>query len=331
MAQIEQIPDSLAEAGGMRTMLTPDVPSRFDAPVHGRDSKWSRLWCWVRLLRPHQWTKNAFCLAGVLFSGKFIILEADLAALGTCVTFCAISSAVYIFNDVLDRGRDRNHSKKCTRPIASGAISVSAAAVAGIVLALLALAGAFMLGPLVCWCVAFYVLNNLAYSCWFKHHALIDVLSIAISFVLRLLSGVYAVGELPTTWITLCTFFLAVFLGFGKRRAELADVIPNEERLQRPVLSKYTVQFLDYLVNNSATMAVLCYALFTTSGKNPSLVVTVPIVFYAIMHYKRLVVLMKSGEEPDRILLKDYRIQLCVFLWLISYLIVMYGDVHVFR
>lgn len=293
---------------------------------------YSRLLSFIRLMRPHQWTKNGFCLAGALFSGRFVALEADLAALATFGCFCAVSSSVYILNDILDRNRDRQHPKKCLRPIASGEISILPAEILGVGLAILGLAGGYQLGWAVLGCMILYILNNLAYSIKFKHRALVDVMSIAISFVLRLLAGVYAVDELPTTWITLCTFFLAMFLGFGKRRAELADVLPDEDKLQRPVLSRYTVQYLDYLVNSSSTMVMMCYALFcTTSGKNPSLIITVPIVFYAIMHYKRLVVLMRSGEEPERILLKDYRIQLCVAMWLASYFLVMYADVHLFR
>jgi hypothetical protein len=149
--------------------------------------------------------------------------------------------------------------------------------------------------------------------------------------VLRLLAGVYAVGVLPTSWITLCTFFLTVFLGFAKRRSELGNLLEDEGTKRRPVLSKYTISLLDYMLNNAAVMTVVCYALFTsTSGKNPTLVVTVPIVFFAVMHYKRLVVLWNIGEEPDWLVLKDLRIQLSVILWLACYVAITYGDLRLF-
>jgi 4-hydroxybenzoate polyprenyltransferase len=287
---------------------------------------------YVKLLRPRQGAKNAVCFAGVLFSGRFTDPAAVRAACLTIVAFCAGSSAIYVFNDIFDRERDRKHPTKCRRPIASGAVVVPAAAGLGLVLAAAALALAALLGWGVLVCLLLYMGNNIAYSLGLKHLALFDVLGIALGFVLRLLAGVYAVDELPTTWITLCTFFLAVFLAVGKRRAELAALTAAPEKLQRPVLSEYTVPYLDSLVNSSAVMALMCYALFTsTSGKNPTLVVTVPIVFYAIMHYKRIVMLLEAGEEPERILFSDLRILLSVLLWLASYLVITYADLHLFR
>jgi len=286
----------------------------------------------LKLMRPRQGAKNLVCMAGVLFSGRFTEERFLVAALLTFVAFTVTSSSVYVFNDVLDRERDRQHPTKRRRPIASGAVTVPTALLLGLVLAAAGLALAYTLGMSVLACLLLYVANNLAYTLGLKHMALFDVLSIALGFVLRLAAGVYAVADLPTTWITLCTFFLALFLAFGKRRAELAALTSTADNQQRPVLSQYTVPYLDSLVNSSAIMAVMCYALFTsTSGKNPTLVITVPIVFYGIMHYKGLLVLLKDGEEPERILLRDVRIQATVLLWLASYLAITSGEIHLFR
>ncbi len=260
---------------------------------------------YLRLLRPHQWTKNAFCLAGALFGpGRILELAAWRRDLVTLAAFCAVSSAVYILNDIQDRNRDRLHPKKQSRPIASGAVGIPAAVCLGLVLASLGAALGCTLGPAVLACLVLYMVNNVLYSRWLKHQPLLDVLSIAVGFCLRMCSGVYALGDLPTTWILLCTFFLAVFLGFAKRRVELAgmqtiDLAGEEDRpnQQRPVLAQYSVQFLDSLLSSAAVMAVLCYALFTTSGKAPSLTVTVPFVFYAVMHYKRMVMVLNSGRS----------------------------------
>src|SRR5262249_30691740 len=156
------------------------------------------------------------CLAGVFFSDHFRYTHDVLAAFATFACFCTASSAAYLFNDLLDRERDRQHPVKCRRPVASGAVSVSVAAFLGLVLAVVGLAGAYVLGWAVFGCLALYLVNNLAYSWRLKHYAILDVLCIAVGFVLRLLAGVYAVNVLPTTWITLCTFFLTVFLGFAK-------------------------------------------------------------------------------------------------------------------
>jgi 4-hydroxybenzoate polyprenyltransferase len=289
---------------------------------------------YLKLLRPRQGAKNVLCLAGVLFSGRFAEPEHHyvLQALLTFVSFSAVSSATYVFNDILDRDRDRQHPRKRQRPIASGAVSVPAAVLIGLLVGAGGVVLAAALGTGVLVCLLLYVANTIAYSSGVKHLVLLDVLSIALGFVLRLLAGVYAVEDTPTTWITLCTFFLALFIAFGKRRAELATLATTEDQKQRPVLSQYTVPYLDAQVSSSAVMAVVCYALFTTtSGKNPTLVVTVPIVYYAIMHYKRLLVLLEKGEEPERIVLSDIRILASVLLWLASYLAIVYGKVELFR
>lgn len=277
-------------------------------------------------------TKNVFCFAGLIFSGRFREPGAIPGACLAFAAFCLVSSAVYILNDCIDRNRDRAHPRKRNRPIASGAVGVPSA----IFLASLLTVGAVLLanlaskGTLVC--LLLYMVNNLAYSLILKHMAIVDVISIAIGFVLRLLAGVYAVDDLPTSWITLCTFFLTVFLGFCKRRAELGGIVPAEENEQRPVLSQYTLQFLDYLVNSSAVMTVMCYALFTTTAnKNPSLVITVPIVFFAVLHYKRIVMILHDGEEPERLVMRDIRLQLSILIWFVLYLAITLGNLRLFQ
>ncbi len=285
----------------------------------------------IQLIRPHQWTKNSLCMAGVIFSGRAF----DPAALGLGVlvvlVFSIGSSSMYIFNDIIDRERDRQHPTKRRRPVASGALSVRLAALSGIVLAGGALASARFVGLATLICLALYMANNVAYSTILKHVGLIEVLSIAFGFVLRLLAGVYVLGELPTAWITLCTFFLALFFAVAKRRAELHS-LTGEQNLQRPVLSKYTGNYLDSQLTGAAIMAIMCYALFTvTSGKTPTLVVTLPMVYYAIVHYKRLVMVGEVGEKPEVILIKDPRIVFSVLLWLSTYMAVDYWDLRLFR
>ena len=220
---------------------------------------------------------------------------------------------------------------------------------------------AYSLGLATLSCVLLYAINNIAYSLKLKNLPLFDVNCIAFGFVLRLLAGIYALGDMPTAWIVLCTFFLTLFLGFGKRRSELLSLLKcqmnpefslesysehsnfNQSYLQlfyqrgktnqqRPVLSQYTLPYLDSLLNSTATMTIMCYALFTiTSGKNPSLVVTVPIVYYAVMHYKWLVTVLAGGEEPSRILLQDYPLKFSLLIWLVSYLLIIYFDIHLFN
>ena len=280
----------------------------------------------LKLLRPRQWIKNGVCLAGVVFAGMYAQPRAVALAGATMLVFCLASSSIYVWNDIHDRERDRCHPKKCGRPVANGDVSVLAAGVVSAALGIGGLFGGLSLGWDVFACVALYMINNFLYSAWLKHWALLDVLCIALGFVLRLVAGVYVVGDIPTTWIILCSFFLASFLGFAKRRAELSSICgtPGKQRSpfdQRPVLSGYSVDYLDSLVSSSATMAIISYALFATaSGKNPCLIVTLPIVFYAIMHYKRLVMVIESGEEPELILLKDGHIIVSIVAWLVLYM-----------
>jgi len=284
-----------------------------------------------KLLRPLQWTKNLLCLAGVVFSGLWYDISAIQLVIMTTIIFSVGSSSIYIFNDILDLERDQQHPIKRKRPIASGMVRVPMAVGFGIVLAIGALTGAFILDISTLVCLVLYMANNVAYSTYLKHLALFDVLCIAFGFVIRLLAGIYILGDTPTAWIVLCTFFLAIFLGFSKRRAELFGLLENDSS-QRPVLSKYTAQYLDFLINSSATIALLCYSLFTVlSGKNPTLLITIPIVWYGIMHYKRLVMILKAGEEPEKILLKDNHIKICILFWLITYLTILHWDLRLFR
>jgi 4-hydroxybenzoate polyprenyltransferase len=176
-----------------------------------------------------------------------------------------------------------------------------------------------------------YVLNNLLYSLYIKHIAILDVMSIATGFCLRLLAGVYILSDIPTTWIIICTFFLATFLGFAKRHSEYFDS-DTLRKSQRPVLISYTPELLNSLLNNSAVMIILSYALFTTSsGKNPTLVVTVPVVFFAVMYYTKLVLSTASTSEPDLIILKNRTMQLTIVLWLILYLSITSQHLQFFR
>ena len=270
-------------------------------------------------------------MAGVVFGDRLSQPWAVAIDVTVMVLFCALSSASYLFNDIHDRERDQHHPQKRLRPLPSGQVTVNAAASVAIGLAILSLAGSLYFGWATFTCFALFTLINVAYTLRLKHQVLLDVCSIALGYVLRLLAGIYALHDTPTTWITLCTLFLAVFLGFAKRRAELANA-GTQAMDQRPVLTQYNLAFLDTLINSSATMTVVSYALFTaTSGKNPTLVVTVPIVYYAVMHYKFLVVVRNVGQEPEQIMAQDNRIRLSILLWLTCYLVIFYGKLHLFR
>ena len=194
------------------------------------------------------------------------------------------------------------------------------------------LISAYFVGFSIFLIIILYVLNNIFYSIKIKQVPILDVFSIAFGFVLRLLSGIFVLGESPTVWVVLCTFFLALFLGFCKRRTEyvISVGLARSQAHQRPVLKKYNKEFLDILINHAAVMSIISYALFSIlSGKNSSLIVTVPIVYFAIMHYIQIVIMYNQGEEPEIVLLKDRKIWLSVILWGIMFITIYYFDIRI--
>jgi 4-hydroxybenzoate polyprenyltransferase len=284
----------------------------------------------VRQLRPRHWVKNFACLAGLIFSGQLLAPEAvGRAGLGF-VVFCAVASAVYIVNDFIDRGRDRLNPRTAHRPLASGALPVWLALAVAAVLALAASAGAALLGTPCLALAGLYAALNVFYSLKAKRTVIADVFCIALGFVLRVLFGAFAVAAPPTAWIVLCMFFLALFLGFGKRRAELSALGDDSSRA-RAVLGKYRVEYLDLLLGVTAALTVLSYALFTVAAhRNPTLVVTVVPVVYCVFRYLLLVVVHRLGESPEEVLLGDRMLWVGIAAWVALCVAVLYGGLHLF-
>ncbi len=286
---------------------------------------------WVRLIRPTQWTKNLTCFAGLVFSGQLFRATSQREALAGFWAFCFMSSAVYVLNDIVDRKRDRLNPRTASRPLASGKMAVSSAAVLGAVLFVMASGLAWSLGTACVVSLGVYGMMNVLYSLWLKRVVIVDVMCIAIGFVIRVMFGVYAVEDLPTPWIVLCMFSLALLLGFAKRKAELVSQVNRPSSDARPVLRKYDSAYLDTLITMSATMSVLCYGLFTVaSHRNPTLVVTIVPVIYCIMRYLIQTMIAGKGESPDRLLLSDKRLWCAGAIWIAMYCVIMYGNINLF-
>jgi 4-hydroxybenzoate polyprenyltransferase len=285
----------------------------------------------LRSARPQQWVKNLTCFAGLIFSGRLFLTHAIAQACLAFAGFCLASAGVYLWNDVYDRPFDRLNPKKRERPIASGLVPVSWALTAAVVLMAGALASALLLAPLCPAVLACYLGLSIAYSVRLKHTVLLDVNIIALGFVLRVLYGVYAIEVQPTSWIVLCMFFLALLLGFAKRRGEL-HLMGDDEPHRRPVLGKYRVGYLDILLAMTATMAILCYALYTVTGRhhNATLVVTVPLVTYGITRYMLLVMVHGEGDAPERLLVSDRVLLATVAAWVLLCIVVLYGKLDMF-
>ena len=258
----------------------------------------------VRQLRPKQWTKNAFLFAALVFSGEFLNVVSLQLSIQGFFAFCLVSSAGYILNDYLDREADRRHPKKCKRPIASGELPESVAAMlfvatffGGLALAY-ALSGGFLAVTIA------YVVTTLCYSFFFKHLVILDVMVLALCFVWRAVAGAVAITVPASPWLFLCTGFLALFLGFHKRRAELVQLGAVKET--RKSLRKYTAKMLEQYQAMVMSATVLSYALYTlTSEANTGLVLTVPWVLYGLFRYIYLVEHQGAGDAPDETLLKD--------------------------
>jgi 4-hydroxybenzoate polyprenyltransferase len=282
----------------------------------------------LKTMRPRQWTKNIFIFAALVFDGKLFHLPDFLRTLAGFGLFCLISSAVYIFNDLLDMDADRQHPVKKNRPIASGKLPISAAIAAGSVLSLLSILLGYLLGWQLCLTILVYFVMMLAYSQWLKHVPILDVLILAAGFVLRVHAGTtLIVVERFSPWLYVLMTLLALYLGFGKRRAELA-LLTSDATNHRKVLDGYTIPLLDQFITIVSGTTIVAYSLYTffrpeTPG-NHALMLTIPFVIYAIFRYLYLIQVRQIGGEPEEILLSDRPFQISIFLWGLSVLAIFY-------
>lgn len=284
----------------------------------------------MRSLRPAQWSKNLFVLAPLVFAHRADDPSTLQRALAAFALFCAASSAAYLFNDLRDREQDRNHPLKSRRPIASGALPAPLAGGAALVLGVGALAVAPALGRAFALALAAYVALNLLYSFAFKHIVIVDVMSIAAGFVMRILGGAAAVAVAVSSWLVLCGSFLALFLAFSKRRHELT-LLAQGAADQRKVLADYSVDFLDQMINVVTASTLVAYALYAAAPETaarlgtPHLLWTVPMVLYGIFRF--LYLLHRDGEprNPTEAILSDAPFLVNFALWSAVVVALIYG------
>ncbi|MEI7612299.1 MAG: decaprenyl-phosphate phosphoribosyltransferase [Betaproteobacteria bacterium] len=265
---------------------------------------------YLKLLRPHQWVKSGFVLVGLIFGHRWndsALLENVLLA---ALSFALAASAVYVMNDLADRGRDREHPEKRHRPLASGSVGVTQALMLAGVCLVSALVLAQAASNAVLLIIVIYAVINVAYSMGLKHVVLLDVFIISAGFMLRLLAGTLGVGIAPSHWLLLCGLMLTLFLGFAKRRAEL-NAMEGEGGSHREVLDDYDQVLLDKLIGICAASAIISYSLYTVSPETvamhgtTSLIMTVPFVIYGIFRYLFLLHRRGGGGDPAIALLKD--------------------------
>lgn len=264
----------------------------------------------LHLLRPHQWVKNVFVLAGVFFAGALFDSRAVAKALGAFAAFCVASSAVYVLNDLIDRKADAIHPRKRSRPLASGAVSIPLASLLGILCAAGALALSLAISPRFALILAIYGLINSAYSRWLKHVVLVDVFCIASGFLLRLLAGTWGIGIPPSQWFVLCTFLLSLFLGFSKRYAERMDETQDAVS-KRAVVEEYSPEFLRVLLGVTAACTLMAYGLYAMSSRTVAfhgterLIYTLPFAAFVMFRYLWLVMERGYGENLSGELIRD--------------------------
>ncbi|MBI3152335.1 MAG: decaprenyl-phosphate phosphoribosyltransferase [Chloroflexi bacterium] len=282
----------------------------------------------IKTMRPRQWTKNVFIFAALVFDKQLFNADSFLRTLAGFALFCLISSSVYIFNDLADVEADRQHPEKKNRPIASGKLPVSAAWIAGIALVTLTFALAYFLAPGFEFVVVSYFLINMAYSKWLKHIPILDVLIIAAGFVLRVHAGVTLIAvERFSPWLYVVMTLLSLFLGFGKRRAEIA-LLAHGAGSHRKVLDGYTLPLLDQYIMIVSATTIVAYSLYTFSApnvpENHSMMLTIPFVMYTIFRYMYLIQVEQAGGAPEDILLSDRPFQIAMILWGAAVLAIFY-------
>ncbi len=275
--------------------------------------------------RPGHWVKNLIIFAALIFAKEYEVPEKIGLAVITFVAFCLGTSAVYLFNDVLDRENDKKHPIKSKRPIASGKVPILVA----IAVALILLLGGVIISLLVNFetfiALISYVIINITYTLVLKHIVIIDVMTIASGFVLRAVAGGLAISVPISPWLLVCTTLLALFLGFGKRRHELS-LLTNDAGSHRRSLENYSVPFLDQMISVVTASTVVAYAFYTLSPEvvehfqTKWMSSTIPFVLYGIFRYQYLIFKRDEGGSPTRLLLTDPPLMICVLLWLAAVL-----------
>jgi 4-hydroxybenzoate polyprenyltransferase len=282
-----------------------------------------------RSLRPEQWTKNFIVFAGLLFGLQLFNTSAVLRTLAAFAVFCALSGVVYVVNDIMDRDADRRHPLKARRPIASGALSPVVAGAAAAALAVGGMAAAFALGRTFGLVALTYLALLTAYSGPLKHIVIVDVLTIAVGFVLRAAAGAVAVKVPISHWLLIVTILLALFLALSKRRHELV-LLAGEAAQHRPILGEYSPYLLDQMISVVTASTLVAYIFYCISPETVQkfgtdlLGLTIPFPLYGIFRYLYLVHRREGGGSPSQMLLNDRPLLICVGLWVAAVVVIVY-------
>ena len=283
-----------------------------------------------RSMRPKQWTKNLILFAALIFSHNFLSPLYFFKTVAAFFIFCVISGCVYIINDLFDLKQDKNHPIKCTRPLASEALKPSVAIIATAVLLFLSIVSALLLTNLNFMLIALgYFILQIAYSTVLKHMVILDVFSIAAGFVLRAIAGAEVIEVPFSTWLLFCTILLSLFLALSKRRHELI-LLEDDAIHHRKILFEYSPYLLDQMISVVTASTVITYTLYTVSEETVSkfgtdrLKYTIPFVLYGIFRYLYLIHQKNEGGSPERVMLNDLPLLVCIMLYGITVGLILY-------
>jgi 4-hydroxybenzoate polyprenyltransferase len=280
-------------------------------------------------LRPRQWTKNLVIFAGLVFSASLFHVPSLLTALGAFAVFCLLSSAVYLLNDICDLERDRLHPVKCKRPIAAGLLSPRAAATTAALIIAVALAAGWVLDAGFALVGVIYLLLFLSYSLYLKNIVILDVLLIAVGFVLRAIAGAVVIDVRISAWLLVCTILLALFLGLCKRRDELVR-LADAATGHRQILDEYSPYLLDQMIAVVTASTLMAYALYTMAEETmqkfntSQLHLTIPFVIYGIFRYLYLIHQKEEGGNPSLTLITDRPLLINILLWTSTVILIIY-------
>jgi 4-hydroxybenzoate polyprenyltransferase len=282
----------------------------------------------LRAMRPRQWIKNLLVFSALLFDQQLFAPASFLNIFAGFLLLCLAASSVYLINDIADADQDRQHPKKKHRPIASGALSKRAAHISIMVFLSVSLGFGFLLKTAFGLILLSYVLLNLLYSTYLKHIPIIDVMVLASNFLLRVSAGTFLITvQRFSPWMYVCVTLLALFVGLGKRRAEMV-LLTDHANTHRRVLDGYTIPYVDHLLSIVSSTTIVSYSLYTFSAENlPSnhlMMLTIPFVIYGIFRYLYLVHVEGSGGAPEDLLLSDRPLMATVILWGLSVVLVLY-------
>ena len=275
----------------------------------------------ISFLRIRQWSKNLFMISPLIFSGRFNHYDLWLHCFIALIAFCLISSGMYIINDIVDLDEDRIHPLKRKRALASGMIIVSTAKLISFLILLLGCLLCFSQGVDVLMLAVSYMLLHVLYNLRTKHLVILDVLTVAFGFQIRIWAGAAAVHVMPSAWLQICMFVLALFLGFTKRRCEIV-YLEATASAHRPVLTQYSVYLLDQIIVICSTLSIVLYGLYTISTEVTerihgfAMFYSVVFVVYGIFRYLYLLHIKKIGDDPSEVLLSDFPMIINIFLWL---------------